>query len=142
MTVVVDTNVILVANDAHAEVSPECVLECVQRLSQVMESGSIAIDDAYRILGEYLNKTSPSNGNGVGDLFVKWVLANMGNAQRVQQVPLNEWDDDQFAEFPAGPLEAVLIGQTANLPPWQTRTPPSHPFGRRPIANGWIGGPN
>ena len=108
MTVVVDTNVILVANDSHAEVSPECVLECVERLSRVMESGSIAIDDGHRILGEYLHKTSPGNGKGVGDIFVKWVLANMGNAQRVQQVPLHELNADQFAEFPAGPLEAVF----------------------------------
>lgn len=108
MTVVVDTNVILVANDAHDDVSPECVLECVQQLSQLKQRGSIAIDDAYRILGEYQHKTSPSKGNGVGDIFVKWVLANMANEQRVHQVHLTEMGEDRFAEFPGADLEGVF----------------------------------
>ena len=106
--VVVDTNVILVANNAHADVSPECVLECVQRLEQLKNSGSIAIDDAYRILGEYQHKTSPRKAKGVGDVFIKWVLTKLGDSQRVQQVTLTELAEDQFAEFPAPELEAVF----------------------------------
>lgn len=106
MTVVVDTNVILVANDAHPDVSPECVLECVRRLQQLMQSGSIAIDDAYRILGEYQHKTSPRKGKGVGDLFIKWVLTKLTDAQRVHLVTLTELGEDRFAEFPAAALEA------------------------------------
>lgn len=106
--VVVDTNVILVANNAHADVSPECVLECVRRLEQLKRSGSIAIDDAYRILGEYQHKTSPRKGKGVGDVFIKWVLTKLGDAQRVQQVALTELAEDQFAEFPVPALEAAF----------------------------------
>jgi len=108
MTVVVDTNVILVANDAHPDVSPECVLECVRRLEQLMQSGSIAIDDAYRILGEYQHKTSPRKGKGVGDLFIKWVLTKLADAQRVHLVTLTELGEDRFAEFPVASLEAVF----------------------------------
>ncbi len=106
MTVVVDTNVILVANNAHKDVSPECVLECVRRLQQLMKSDSIAIDDAYRILGEYHNRTSPRKAKGVGDLFLKWVLTKLADTTRVHQVPLTELDEDQFAEFPVASLEA------------------------------------
>ncbi|WP_296511176.1 hypothetical protein [Rhodoferax sp.] len=108
MTVVVDTNVILVANGAHDDVSPECVLECVQRLQQLMQTGSIAIDDAYRILGEYQNKTIPRKGKGVGDLFIKWVLTKLADGQRVHLVPLTELGVDCFAEFPVPALEAVF----------------------------------
>ena len=108
MTVVVDTNVILVANAAHPEVSPECVLECVQRLQELMQTGSIAIDDAYRILGEYQHKTSPRKGKGVGDVFIKWVLTKLADAQRVHLVALTELGEDRFAEFPVASLEAVF----------------------------------
>lgn len=106
--VVVDTNVILVANNTHPDVSPECVLECVRRLEQLKKSGSIAIDDAYRILGEYQHKTSPRKGKGVGDVFIKWVLTKLGDSQRVQQVALTELAEDQFAEFPAPELESAF----------------------------------
>lgn len=130
MTVVVDTNVILVANGAHGDVSPECVLECVQRLKQLMQSGSIAIDDAYRILGEYQHKTSPRKGKGVGDLFVKWILTKLPDGLRVHQVPLTELEEDQFAEFPVPTLEAafdrpdrkfaaVANGHSEKPPIWQ-----------------------
>ena len=130
MTVVVDTNVILVANEAHGDVSPQCVLECVQRLQQLMQSGSIAIDDAYRILGEYQNKTSPRKGKGVGDVFVKWVLTKLADGQRVHVVPLTELGEDRFAEFPAANLEdafdrpdrkfvAVANAHPAKPPIWQ-----------------------
>jgi hypothetical protein len=108
MTVVVDTNVILVANGAHPDVSPECVLECVDRLRQLMQSGSIALDDAYRILGEYHHKTSPRKGKGVGDVFIKWVLTKLADAQRVHLVTLTDLGDDRFAEFPVATLEAVF----------------------------------
>ena len=108
MTVVVDTNVILVANDAHGDVSPECILECVRRLQLLMQSGAIAIDDAYRILSEYQNKTSPRKGKGVGDVFVKWVLTKLTDGARVHVVPLTELGEDRFAEFPAASLEAAF----------------------------------
>lgn len=108
MTVVVDTNVILVANNAHEGVSPECVLECVRRLQQLMQSGSIAIDDAHRILGEYQHKTSPTRAKGVGDIFLKWVLTKLADTTRVHQVSLTELAKDRFAEFPVASLEAAF----------------------------------
>ncbi len=126
---VVDTNVILVANNAHADVSPECVLECVRRLEQLTRNGAIAIDDAYRILGEYQHKTSPRKGKGVGDVFIKWILSKLGDSQRVQQVALTELTKDQFAEFPVPELEefdqpdrkfvAVANAHPAKPPIWQ-----------------------
>lgn len=108
MTVVVDTNVILVANNAHEGVSPECVLECVRRLQQLMKNGSIAIDDAHRILGEYQHKTSPTRAKGVGDIFLKWVLTKLADTTRVHQVSLTELAEDRFAEFPVASLEAAF----------------------------------
>lgn len=105
-TVVVDTNVILVANEDHADASPECVKECVNRLQLIMYNGSIAIDDAYLIIKEYQNKTNNKSGKGAGDVFLKWVLTHMANSTRVQQVTLTQISKDHFAEFPVSSLES------------------------------------
>lgn len=107
-TVVVDTNVILVANNDHSEASPECVIECVNRLQKLMHNGSIAVDDAYRIVKEYQNKTSHKTGKGAGDVFLKWVLSNLANPNRVQLVTLTQISEDHFAEFPVSSLEAAF----------------------------------
>lgn len=52
MRAVVDTNVLLVANGQHAEVSPDCVIACVKRLQTLEKKGVVVIDDGFRILGE------------------------------------------------------------------------------------------
>ncbi len=106
--VVVDTNVINVANNDHSEASPECVIECVNRLQRLMRNGSIVVDDAYRIVNEYQNKTSPKTGKGAGDVFLKWVLTHMASPNRVQLVTLTEISEDHFAEFPVPSLEAAF----------------------------------
>ena len=103
---VVDTNVILVANGRHEGASPECVIACVEGLNDLMKSGVLVIDDGFRILLEYLNKTSPREAKGVGDVFVQWALRHCGQANRVQQVALTEQGPDKYAEFPDPALQA------------------------------------
>lgn len=100
MTVIIDTNVILVANRQHADVSEACILKCAQRLQAVMAAGRIAIDDGYRILNEYQNKTTPRVGKRPGDAFVKWLLRNNANAERCDQVKLVEHSERGFESFP------------------------------------------
>lgn len=110
MTVsVVDTNVILVANGAHADVSPECVIACVERLNELMKSGVLVVDDGFHILHEYQNKTSPRAAKGVGDLFVQWALRHSAQAHRVHQVAITQVAPNRYAEFPDDPaLESVF----------------------------------
>lgn len=98
MKAVIDTNVLLVANGQHADVTEDCVIACVTRLQALQKSGVVVIDDAYRIVGEYLHKTSLKPPVGVGDKFLKWMLQH--TASRVEQVALNETAEDCFAEFP------------------------------------------
>lgn len=106
MRAVIDTNVLLVANGQHADVSPDCVAECVRRLQTIQQSGIAVIDDGYRILGEYQHKTSLNPPKGVGDVFLKWLLRQAGKPMRVEQVPLTETAENCFAEFPDPGLEA------------------------------------
>jgi len=103
MTVVVDTNVILIANRQHADVSDGCVASCSKQLQQVMVDGQIAIDDGHRILQEYGRKTSARHGKGAGDVFVKWVLNNRANPCRCSQIRIMEHPKRGFDSFPEDP---------------------------------------
>lgn len=100
MTHVLDTNVILVANRQHPDVSAACVAACAKRLHGVMKSGRVALDDGYRILKEYQHKTQPQTGKHPGDVFVKWLLRNNANPARCDLVPLTEHEERGFASFP------------------------------------------
>ena len=104
--VVIDTNVLLVANGTHDEVSLKCRETCVNALLARQRSGMVVIDDGYRILGEYGNRTYPNQPKGVGDAFLKWLLQNQYNASRVRRVPITETGPDRFEEFPDPLLEA------------------------------------
>jgi hypothetical protein len=104
---VIDTNVLLVANGQHGDVSEDCVSECVKRLVAMQKLGVVVIDDGFRILSEYQNKTRLNPPKGAGDVFLKWLLRNAGGPQ-VEQVTLNETAADCFAEFPDPALEPTF----------------------------------
>lgn len=108
MHVVVDTNVILVANGSHADVSPECIIECVDRLERLMKDGKVVIDDMYRILNEYQKKTTPTKGKRPGDVFLMWLLRNHANTKHVEQVALTEIMPQVFDEFPDQALQPTF----------------------------------
>ncbi len=98
--VIVDTNVVLVANGQHPDVSDECVASCAMKLESIKREGRIALDDAFRILGEYQHKTRPNRAKGPGDAFVKWVLQNMANEARCDLTPIEEHEERGFESFP------------------------------------------
>jgi hypothetical protein len=98
--VVVDTNVVLVANGQHTDVSGDCVAACAVRLLEIKQRGKLVLDDQFRILGEYLNKTQPKRGNRPGDAFVKWALQTRLNAKHVDLVTLEDHESRGFQSFP------------------------------------------
>lgn len=97
---VVDTNVLLVANEQHSSVSPECVIRCIEALECLRKNGCIVLDDEYVILSEYGQKTKPNTGNRVGDAFLKWLLQHVGNPRYVAQVPIEKHAERGYTEFP------------------------------------------
>ncbi|MBO2834809.1 hypothetical protein [Pseudomonas aeruginosa] len=103
---VIDTNVLLVANQQHADVSPECIAECVQSL-QAVQAGKhvVVLDDGFRILGEYQHKTSLNPPKGVGDVFLKWLLRHAAQPKHVEQVSVTESAPNEFVEFPDAALQ-------------------------------------
>ena len=108
MRAVIDTNVLLVANGQHQDVSEDCVAECVRRLQDMQNNGITVIDDSHRILSEYQNKTHLKPPKGVGDVFLKWLLQNKATANRVEQVSITETEENSFAEFPDSNLQPAF----------------------------------
>jgi len=102
---IVDTNVLLVANGSHGDVSDACMEKCIERLVYQKERGITVIDDCFHILREYQNKTHPNQPKGVGDVFLKWLLQNQRNPAHVEQVTITEVEENRFSEFPDAELE-------------------------------------
>lgn len=103
ITKIVDTNVILVANGQHQDMSPASVSVCAKQLEAIINNGRIALDDGFRILSEYMKKTQPSRGKRPGDAFVKWALQNNAVKKRCDLVPLKEHAKRGFVSFPDHP---------------------------------------
>lgn len=102
---VIDTNILLVANGSHPDVSAGCREECIKQLVAHQRTGVTVIDDSYRILSEYQHKTRPNQPKGVGDVFLKWLLQNQRNPKYVQQVSITEQRENWFTEFPCDKLQ-------------------------------------
>jgi hypothetical protein len=98
--VVVDTNVLLVANEQHKNVSPEGIIACIERLERLRKAGCVVLDDGYEILNEYNLKTDSNRGLGFGDAFLKWLHQNSRNPLFVAQVHIEKHLERGYAEFP------------------------------------------
>ncbi len=106
MTVVVDTNVAVVANDGSEQASPDCVITCIERIQQITSGKmKLVLDDNWKIIGEYQDNLNSSGQPGVGDAFLKWVLTNWLNPERCDLVMITPIDnlENEFREFPTDP---------------------------------------
>ena len=126
MKAVVDTNVILVANQQHENVSGNCVCSCISILTNLMKNGKVFIDNSFEIIQEYQKKTQPNTGNRPGDIFVKWVLQNKANIGRCEQVALvphhqRVWDsfptDKKLANFDKADRKFVAVSNACSAKP-------------------------
>ena len=102
---VVDVNVAIVANGRAPQADDDCVIACVDALSEVQRSGVVVLDDGMHILGEYIRNLSLSGQPGVGDFFMQWIWENQAVDARCERVPLTPKsnDPDDFCEFPDDP---------------------------------------
>ena len=101
-TVIVDTNVIVIANDTDDK-RADCRDRCQDRLEQILSRPEkVVVDDDWRIFGEYERYVDPNSRKGIGDVFVKTLLQNQGNpniCKIVYIMPLAGNGTD-FEEFP------------------------------------------
>ena len=104
--VVVDTNVVVVANGRSEQASFHCVETCGERLEEIMRGEmKLVLDNRWIILREYMQNLR-SNGADVGDRFLGWILVNKD--ERCDLVPITPIDgaENEFEEFPDDPALA------------------------------------
>lgn len=99
--VVVDTNVLVVANGQTPQASRACVETCEDALLDAPNS-VIVIDTAGLILEEYSRHASRAGRPGVGDFFLKWLHENQARPEHCERVEVTPLDSQgtEFAEFP------------------------------------------
>ena len=101
-TVIVDTNVIVIANDTDDK-RADCRDRCQDRLQEIISHDEkVVIDDGQRILREYRRNANPNSRKGIGDIFVKRLLQNLGNPTVCTMVPITPLtgNGSDFDEFP------------------------------------------
>lgn len=98
---VVDTNVLIVANEASDHAAPNCVIASIDALSGLRRSGIVALDDRFLILDEYRGYASLAGQPGVGDEFLRHLYDNLYNETACRLVKITPLEDRSFAEFPA-----------------------------------------
>jgi hypothetical protein len=96
---VVDTNVAATANSIALEMF-ECAAACATALNRLARDGTVIVDDAWAILGEYRRTLSPSGQPGPGDAFYRWLLTNWANPDRVRFVHVAPHPDRGYDAFP------------------------------------------
>ena len=110
--IVIDTNILLVADGQANHMSPACTIECLNRLVSVQANEQVVLDNQRIILDEYGRKlNAPKRPPSPGSAFLKWLLVNQCNPNHSAMVgltPLNH-ERTRFAEFPNDPdLEAAF----------------------------------
>jgi hypothetical protein len=104
-SVVLDTNVLLVASNRSPQASPKCVLVCVEALVRIQSSERVVFDQGYLIIVEYRNNLSPSGQPGLGDAFLKWLWQNQANPEccEVVEIHARPGPVEDYEEFPNDP---------------------------------------
>lgn len=103
--VVIDTNVLIVANRKSQHVSVDCVSNCIKALERAQKEQVIVLDSGMRIIKEYQSHSRWKGQPGIGDAFFKWLFYNLCNPLRCKQVDITPQknDADDFEEFPTDP---------------------------------------
>ena len=112
MTVIVDTNVAIVASrasdelsedESEDELSEDCVTRCAEWISKINNSEiKLALDDDRRIIDEYRRRLGSIGRFSLGYQFYKWVEINWTNSERCDLVPITPVGGlvNEFEEFP------------------------------------------
>lgn len=101
--IIVDTNVIVIANYTDDNDLGDCPEHCQNRLEQILSRPEkVVIDDGWRILREYERNTDPNTRKGIGDLFVKTLMQNQGdpNICKIIHITPLAGNGTDFEEFP------------------------------------------
>ena len=106
--IVIDSNVLLVADGKHPQASAACRARCIRRLEQIRADSCVVLDEQHLLLNEYQHRLSPGTARGAGSEFVDWLLHHQDDTRHVQWVRLNVLAENDYAEFPDEALSEVF----------------------------------
>ena len=103
--VIVETNILIVANENSEQATPACILACVDALEKVRQERITLLDSGMMIFDEYRKYASLSGQPRLGDSFMKWLWTNQAHPRHCQLVKISPKSDDpeDFEEFPNDP---------------------------------------
>lgn len=103
--VVIETNVIAVANELAIQADSDCILACIDALERAQKRRKVVIDAGQLLFREYFRYGHRSGQPGAGDAFVKWLWSNQANPKHVESVNITPrvGDPENFDEFPDDP---------------------------------------
>ena len=104
-TVILDTNVIVIANGMSRQASCDCVRRCRERLDQIRKgSEKVVLDYEQQILREYRRNLREAGRlqRRRGDLFLQWLKQNQWKPEKCSLVHITSLagNGNDFAEFP------------------------------------------
>ena len=101
--IVVDTNVLVVANGDNERADPECELACIELLQEATKGKqTVLLDASNLIMAEYKTYRSYS-GVPAGNAFFKFLHDYQHSAKNIIHIPIQKTPDAE--------------GEFANLPP-------------------------
>lgn len=104
-SVVIETNVIAVANEMANQADSDCIAACIDALHTAQKKRKVVIDSSQLLFQEYFKYANRSGQPRTGDAFIKWLSDNQANTKRVESVSITPHsnDPDNFNEFPSDP---------------------------------------
>lgn len=100
---IIDTNVLIVANEKHEKATSKNIEDCQNFLINVRNKAIISVDSKSLIFNEYFAKANANRSGqpGIGDAFAKWLWENQYNPQvcEIVEIQLINSENQIFSEF-------------------------------------------
>ncbi|HEY6632884.1 MAG TPA: hypothetical protein VIZ90_15645 [Rhizobiaceae bacterium] len=121
--IVVDTNVIVVANGRQTHADLACQLACTEALQNAKEKSLVLVDNQNLIFEEYQRHANHSGEPGTGDAFFSYLYDNQYSGKVVRQIPITPVTDEKrgFEELPnnilkGGDRAILAVAVVGNAP--------------------------
>lgn len=104
--VIIDTNVMIVANHQNPDVAIDCVEACILFLIKAKADHVVLLDGGDEIRAEYANALRTRRPYELGAQFLIHIYQQQRNPERVRIVDLDKTPSGEFVDFPNVQLSA------------------------------------
>lgn len=104
--VIINTNVLVVANGQNSDVIESCEDACIRFLVQASATGVVLMDRLGEILEEYIRAVNRDRPHGFGARFLFQLIQQQPDRARLED--LDKKEDGEFVDFPHVPELAAF----------------------------------